>query len=204
MPQTSPATDQKRPDRPGDEPSSLARGGRGSVMVLLPKKVSRPSRYRGPKPRSLPGPPSGIWSLGTGLLGGEVAVFALDAGDEVLTGGKTKEDRNDAQGYRRDREPAGAEVVAYDTQQNPDGLHRHAGRGGEARKERGNEPHQAQEYAHDGHDQRKERLRRLLALFVFARAWLLLSNPLLLSLNPRLLLVSLCNEQRDCTREALV
>ena len=75
-----------------------------------------------------------------------------DAGDEVLAGGKTKEDRNDAQAYRRDREPAGVEVVAYAPEQNPDGLDQHVGHGGGVRKERCNEPHQAQKHAHGAHD----------------------------------------------------
>ena len=33
---------------------------------------------------------------------------------------------------------------------------------------------------------------------------LLLSNPVSLSLNPRLLLVPLCHEEEDCAQEALV
>src|SRR5918997_2510266 len=135
-------------------------------MVLLPKTVPRPSQYKGPKPRSPAGPSSRVGSLGVGLDGGEAAVFALDARDQVLASGKSEEDRNDAQTYRRDREPAGAEVVAQDPQQNSNGLDRHVGSGGGTRKERSNEPHQAQEYAHDAHDPCKERLRRLLALLI--------------------------------------
>jgi hypothetical protein len=89
----------------------------------------------------VPGPTSGTGSLGGGLLVRKVTVGLAEAGDEALAGGKTEEDRNDAQGYRRDREPTGAKVVTRDSQQNPDGLHRNVGRGSRPHKERGNEHH---------------------------------------------------------------
>ena len=45
----------------------------------------------------MPGPTSGTGSLGGGLLVRKVTVGLAEAGDEALAGGKTEEDRNDAQ-----------------------------------------------------------------------------------------------------------
>jgi hypothetical protein len=169
-------------------------------MVLLPKTVPQPSQYKGPKPRSLPGPSSGV-----GLDGGEAAVFALDTEDQVLAGGKTEEDRNDTQAYRRDPEPADAEIVAQDPQKIPMAwIAKLAVVAGPIKNRATSEAKPRSIPTTHTTSAKCDFAASLRCVSLPEPSCLLLPNSVSLSLNPRLLLAPRFHEERDWARKALV